>query len=157
MSKLFRNLALTSLILMTAACGREQPLRVNNAVVTLSPVDSNPSAVHFTVHGGPEDVRLLSIFSGSAIRSELHESSVDPKTKLNRMQKLKEVKIPAGETVEFRRGGLHGMVWGVNLIARRSGEMEFEFVFSNRDRILVDAVVQELDGTVPDERKPYVE
>ena len=45
------------------------------------------------------------------------------------------------------------MVWGVNLVARRLGEMETEFVFNNGDRILVKAPVQEMDGTVPDEKK----
>jgi len=139
-------------LLVTSACGEPDKLRVSDAVVTLSPVDSNPSALHFTVHGGQEDVNLLSIFSPSALRTELHESKTDPETKQISMGKIRAVKIPAGGKVEFKRGSYHGMVWGVNGIARRGAEMEFEFVFSNRDRILFDAVVQELDGSAPDER-----
>lgn len=145
--------ALAGALAFTSACGGPDKLRVKNAVVTLSPVDSNPSALHFTVYGGEEDVRLLSIYSKSAIRSEMHESKMDADTKMMSMEKTREVNIPAGEKVEFKKGSYHGMAWGVNKIARRMGEMEYEFVFSNRDRILVDAVVQEVDGSIPDERK----
>jgi len=148
---------LSSALLASAGCGKKDVLRVDNAVVTLSPVDTNPSVLHFDVHGGEADVELLSIFSGSAIRSELHESKMDPDTKMMSMEKLRSVNIPAGETVKFEKGGLHGMVFGVNQLARRTGEMEYEFVFSNRDRILVTTIVQEIDGTVPDERKALTE
>lgn len=148
---------LASALLAGAGCGKKDGLRVDNAVVTLSPVDTNPSVLHFDVHGGENDVKLLSIFSGSAIRTELHESKMDPETRMMTMEKLRSVTIPAGEKVEFKKGGLHGMVYGVNQLARRTGEMEYEFVFSNRDRILVTTVVQETDGTVPDERKALTE
>ena len=139
-----------------ASCGQGPILKVNNAVVTLSPVDSNPSAVHFTVHGGPENVDLVRIFSSSAVRAEMHESSVDPDTKMMSMQKLDKVAIPAKSKVEFKEGGKHAMFWGVNKLARRLGELKIEFTFSNGDRILVDAKVQEIDGSIPDERKAYM-
>jgi len=45
------------------------------------------------------------------------------------------------------------MMWGVNVIPRRLGEIETEFLFSNNVRILVKARVQEIDGTDPDEKK----
>ena len=142
--------------LMLSSCGQGPVLKVNNAIVTLSPVDNNPSALHFTVHGGPEDVNLVRVFSPSAVRTEIHESSVDPETKMMSMQKLEKVKIPAKGKVEFKKGGKHAMLWGINKLARRLGEMEIEVTFSNGERILVDAVVREIDGTIPDERKEYM-
>ena len=45
------------------------------------------------------------------------------------------------------------MMWGVNLIPRRLGVIETEFLFSNNVRILVKARVQEIDGSDPDEKK----
>jgi copper(I)-binding protein len=131
-------------------------LKVNDAVVTLSPVDNNPSAVHFTVHGGPENVDLVRVFSSSALRAEMHESSVDPATKMMSMQKLEKVAIPAKGKVEFKEGGKHAMFWGINKLARRLGELKIEFTFSNGERIMVEAKVQEIDGSVPDERKEYM-
>ncbi len=119
----------------------------------LSPVDSNPSSMHFNVYGGPADVHLLRVSSPSAIRTEMHDVGVDPKTGAVTMKPMTRVFIPSGEKVEFKKGGKHVMVWGVNLIPRRLGEIEVEFLFSNNQRILVEARVQEIDGTDPDEKK----
>jgi periplasmic copper chaperone A len=146
-------LAACTAIAMLSSCGPAPKLRVNNAVLVLSPVDSNPSALYFTVHGGEQAVRLYSATSPSVIRTEMHESNMDPKTGAMTMAAIKEIPIPAKGTVKFERGGKHVMVWGVNQKARRLGEMETEFLFSNGERILVDTVVQEVDGSVPDERK----
>jgi copper(I)-binding protein len=140
-------------LLTLAACGQPPKLRVDEAKLILSPVDSNPSGLYFTVHGGPTDVSLFRVVSDSAIRSEMHESGMDPKTGAMTMTPMDNVPIPAKSKVVFKQGGKHVMMWGVNLRARKLGEIPLEFVFSNGDRILVDAVVQEIDGTIPDERK----
>ncbi len=143
--------AFTALAL--GSCGPTPQLKVKEAVLTLSPVDSNPSAVHFNVYGGPEDVYLLRVSSPSAIRTEMHDVGVDPKTGAVTMSPMDRVLIPAGETVAFKKGGKHVMMWGVNIIPRRLGEIETEFLFSNNVRILVKARVQEVDGSDPDEKK----
>ncbi len=119
----------------------------------LSPVDSNPSALYFTIRGGPKDNALINVNTPSALRTEMHESAIDPKTGAMTMKQLRRVEVPMDGKVEFKQGGKHVMVWGVNLVARRLGEMETEFVFANTERILVKVDVQELDGSVPDEKK----
>lgn len=139
--------------LLLGSCGPTPQLKVKEAVLTLSPVDSNPSALHFNVYGGPEDVYLLRVSSPSAIRVEMHDVAVDPKTGAVSMMPLQRVRIPGAETVAFKKGGKHVMMWGVNLIPRRLGVIEAEFLFSNNARILVKARVQEVDGTDPDEKK----
>ncbi len=141
------------ILLGFSGCGKPQKLNVKDAILVLSPVDSNPSALYFTVYGGQKDVKLRSILSTSVIRTEIHRSSKDEKTGVMAMAKQDAVDIPAQSQVEFKRGGYHGMIWGVNLIARRTAEIEVQFVFSNGDRIQVKADVQELDGSLPDERK----
>ena len=140
-------------VVAVSGCGEGPKLRVDNAKLILSPVDSSPSALYFTVHGGTQDVQLYRVVSDSAIRSEMHESGKDPATGMMTMEPQAQIPIPAKGKVQFKQGGKHVMMWGVNLRARRLGEIPLEFVFSNGDRILVDGVVQEIDGTVPDERK----
>lgn len=142
-----------SAALLLASCGPTPQLRVHDAVVTLSPVDRNPSSLHFTVLGGPKDVYLLSVGSPSIIRSEMHDVGVDAKTGAVTMKPMDRVLIPADGKVEFKKGGKHVMVWGVNLVPRRLGIMETELVFNSGDRIWVKAVVQEVDGSEPDEKK----
>ena len=139
--------------LLLGGCGPTPQLKVKEAVLTLSPVDNNPSAMHFNVYGGPEDVHLLRVSSPSAIRVEMHDVRVDAKTGAVTMAPMDRVLIPAGEKVAFKKGGKHVMMWGVNIIPRRLGVIETEFLFSNNVRILVKARVQEVDGTDPDEKK----
>ncbi len=136
-----------------ASCGPTPQLRVHDAVLKLSPVDSNPSALYFTIRGGPKDNALINVNTPSALRTEMHESTIDSKTGAMTMKPLRRVEVPTDGKVEFKQGGKHVMVWGVNLVARRLGEIETEFVFANTERILVKVSVQELDGSVPDEKK----
>lgn len=147
------TLGTAAMALLLGSCGPTPQLKVKEAVLTLSPVDSNPSGYHFNVYGGPQDVYLLRVSTPSAIRTEMHDVSVDPKTGAVSMSPMQRVLIPSGKKVEFKRGGKHVMMWGVNLIPRRLGEIETEFLFSNNERILVKARVQEVDGTDPDEKK----
>ncbi len=144
---------LSLIFLSVSGCSKPPQLNVKDAVLILSPVDTNPSALYFNIQGGPQDVYLRSILSPSVIRSEIHKSGKNPDTGVMLMEKQNEVLIPAGEKIEFKRGSYHGMVWGANLIARRTGEMEVQFAFSNGDRIIAIAKVQELDGSAPEERK----
>ena len=139
--------------LALGSCGPTPQLKVKEAVLTLSPVDKNPSSFHFNVYGGPSDVYLLRVSTPSAIRTEMHDVGVDPKTGAVTMKPMSRVLIPSGDKIAFKKGGKHVMVWGVNLIPRRLGEIETEFLFSNNVRILVKARVQEMDGTDPDEKK----
>lgn len=153
MQKRVMGIFAAAAVLALSACGSPPKLRVDEARLILSPVDSAPSGLYFTVHGGEKDVQLFRVVSDSAIRSEMHESGTDPKTGAMTMTPQDKILIPAKSKVAFKQGGKHVMMWGVNLRARKLGEMPLEFVFSNGDRILIDAVVQEVDGTIPDERK----
>lgn len=153
MNRRLFTLGTAAMALLLGSCGPTPQLKVKEAVLTLSPVDSNPSGYHFNVYGGPEDVYLLRVSTPSAIRTEMHDVGVDPKAGAVTMSPMSRVLIPAGKKVEFKRGGKHVMMWGVNLIPRRLGEIETEFLFSNNARIRVKARVQEMDGTDPDEKK----
>jgi copper(I)-binding protein len=83
----------------------------------------------------------------------MHDVTVDAKTGAVTMAPMDRVLIRAGDKVAFKKGGKHVMMWGVNIIPRRLGVIETEFLFSNNVRILVKARVQEVDGTDPDEKK----
>ncbi len=130
--------------LLLSSCGKEAVLRVDEAVVKLSPVDTNPSAMYFTLHGGPSDVFLLSVTSRSVIRSEMHESGTDPKSGMMTMNKIDRVLVPAESKVAFRKGGKHVMLYGVNMPARRLQRIEAEYLFSNGDRILVEVPIEKI-------------
>ena len=54
------------------------------------------------------------------------------------------VEFPNG--VGFAPGGRHLMIWQINPQAIAAGKMEFKLIFSNGDRLLVDAIIQTADG-----------
>jgi periplasmic copper chaperone A len=130
--------------LLVSGCSGPAELKVNDAVVKLSPVDANPSALYFTVHGGTGDVELLRVTSRSVIRAEMHDTVSDPKTGMLTMKPIERVRVPAKGKVEFRRGGKHVMLFGINRPARQMEEMDVEFVFSSGDRILVTAPIEKI-------------
>lgn len=138
--------------LFAGSCGGPAELRVHDAVVKLSPVDSAPSALYFTVLGGEADVELLRVSSPSVVRAEMHDSKVDPKTGMMRMAPLERIKIPAKGKVEFKRGGRHVMLYGINLPARRLEKLDAEFVFSNGERIGVTAPVEKIAAAEGDHK-----
>ncbi len=135
--------ALLGLSLLTG-CGDGPTLRITDAEVRVSPVEGNPAVGYFTIVGGPEDVSLRNVVSDSAVRIELHETmEMDG---MSTMQALKEVPVPAGETVKFEPGGKHIMIWGVPQSAVTLNELPIVFVFSNGDRIMFEASVSAPDA-----------
>lgn len=126
--------------LLLAACGDPAPTYVDQAWVRASPNKDSPSAGYFTVHAGDAPVTLRGVLSDRALKVEMHES-----VSANGMMSMKpidRVDIPAKGTVVFAPGGKHIMLWGLNRQAVDQGKMPLTFLFSNGDRIIVDAVVQ---------------
>jgi copper(I)-binding protein len=143
--------ALTLLIapgcaLALGAC-EKQPLYVDQAYVRLSPNPQSPSAGYFTVHGGPEPVTLRDVITEAAVRVEMHDSRMHGG--MMTMKPLDAVDIPAKTVVRFEPGGRHLMLWNVNPGVAATGKITLTFLFSNGDRILVDAAVQKTGDAPP--------
>jgi periplasmic copper chaperone A len=131
---------LLGLSMLLSACAPAKVLYVDQAWVRLSANDGMPSGGYFTVHGGEEDVRLLSVISPAVLRVELHESI--ERDGVMSMQTVNGVNIPARTDVAFGPGGTHLMIWGINQGIRKQGKLPLTFIFSNGDRIIVDAVIR---------------
>src|SRR3546814_609381 len=98
---------LLGVTLLLAACAPAKVLYVDQAWVRLSPNDATPAAGYFTVHGGEEDVRLLSVISPEVLRVELHES-IDKNGVLT-MQRSEERRVGKAcvSKVRFRGSPYH--------------------------------------------------
>jgi len=136
LSLLFAGLAMALL----AGCQPPAQLLVEKAHVQLSPVEDSPSVLYFTIKGGPADTVLRSISSPSILRLEMHETVEE--NGMSMMKPITAVAVPTRGTVEFKPGGKHVMVWGVDAAARKAGKAEFVFSFSNGDKIAVDASIK---------------
>jgi copper(I)-binding protein len=133
--------------LALSACSDPPPLYVDGAWIRLSPNKDTPSAGYFTVHGGGVPVTLRDVITDRALKVEMHESMTQGG--MASMKAIDAVDIPAGAQVAFAPGGKHLMLWNVNPTAVSQGKMPLTFLFSNGDRIIVDAVIQKTGAAAP--------
>ena len=137
--------ASTSLVL--ASCGQGDILFADNAVVNLSPVEGNPSAGYMDLHGGRMDVDLVGVTSDDVLRMEMHETIEE--NGVARMGKLKSIPVPAGKTVKLEPGGKHLMIWGIGNGSKKRGLLTMVLIYSNNDRIEIDAVIKNAGEAAP--------
>lgn len=147
MNKLSIMLAASTSLLL-ASCGQGDILYADKAVVNLSPVKGNPSSGYMNLHGGRVDVELVGVTSDDVLRLEMHETT--EKNGMMSMEKLKSISIPAGETVKLEPGGKHLMIWGVGEGSKKRGLLTMTLIYSNDDRIEIDAVVRKVGEPAPE-------
>ncbi len=146
MNKIAIMLAASASFLL-ASCGQGDVLHADKAVVNLSPVEGNPSAGYMDLHGGRIDVALVGVTSDDVLRMEMHETV--EKDGMASMAKLKSIPVPAGKTVKLEPGGKHLMIWGVGEGSKKRGLLTMTLIYSNDDRIEIDAVVKKAGEAAP--------
>jgi copper(I)-binding protein len=129
--------------LLLSSCGQGDVLYADKAVINLSPVDGNPSAGYMDLHGGRTDVALVGVTSDDV----LHETT--EKDGMASMAKLKSIPVPAGKTVKLEPGGKHLMIWGIGEGSKKRGLLTMTLIYSNDDRIEIDAVVKKAGEAAP--------
>lgn len=133
--------------LLLASCGQGDILFADKAVVNLSPVEGNPSAGYMDLHGGRVDVELVGVTSDDVLRMEMHETT--EKDGMMSMAQLKSIPVPAGKTVKMEPGGKHLMIWGVGDYSKQRGLLKMILIYSNDDRIEIDAVIKKAGDPAP--------
>ncbi|MEH6702457.1 copper chaperone PCu(A)C [Parasphingorhabdus sp.] len=146
MNKISIMLAASASLLL-ASCGQGDILFADKAVVNLSPVEGNPSAGYMDLHGGRVDVELVGVTSDDVLRMEMHETT--EKDGMMSMAQLKSIPVPAGKTVKMEPGGKHLMIWGVGDYSKQRGLLKMILIYSNDDRIEIDAVIKKAGDPAP--------
>lgn len=146
-SRMLATIGLLTAPMLLAACADPPPLFVDQAWIRVSPNKDMPSAGYFVVHGGETPVELRGVMTDRALRVEMHET-MNMGGKMT-MTPVTAVPVPAKTQVAFAPGGKHLMLWGVNPEAVQQGKVPLTFLFSNGDRIIVDAIVQKTGAAAP--------
>jgi len=146
MNKISIMLAASASFLLVS-CGQGDILFADKAVVNLSPVEGNPSAGYMDLHGGRVDVALVGVTSDDVLRMEMHETT--EKDGMASMAQLKSIPVPAGKTVKLEPGGKHLMIWGVGEGSKKRGLLTMTLIYSNNDRIEINAVVKNAGEAAP--------
>lgn len=148
--RFFRIAAVLAAPFALHACADPAPLYVDQAWVQLNANPKAPSAGYFVIHGGPEAVTLRAIQTEGALRIEMHDNVM--KDGMMRMAPLDSVPVPAETKVAFAQGGKHLMIYGINPAVIQEGKLGLMFLFSNGDRLPVDAIIKQggaAGGTAP--------
>ena len=131
-----RPLFTLALIASLAACkGQESKpapapvLSVTDGVVKLAAVEGRPGAAYFTLHGGAAPDRLTAVSSPKAATIELHESKME--AGMMSMRALTGVDVAAGGHVEFKPGGNHAMLFGVDPAVKPGAIVPLHFTFQS--------------------------
>lgn len=148
--------ALSALVcaLALAGCGEKaappQPdhITIADAVIRLPAADGRPAAGYFTLRGGKEPDRLVSISSPSATTIELHESRMSGG--VMSMRALTGVDVPARGTVRFAPGGNHAMLFGIDPAVRPGMPIKLSFSFQEGKAVEIEATTIGAGAAMPE-------
>lgn len=144
--------ALAATALTLSACeenlGAGPQLNVVSGYIEMGATPDRPAAGYFTVKGGPQPVELVAVTADLAQRVEMHESVRE--NNVATMKPLTRAAVPAKGKLEFKQGGKHLMIWGINGAAVRAGKLPMAFVFTNNnnERILFDMPIKQASSAM---------
>lgn len=122
--------------LALAACGGPPKPAITDARVNLPAATGRPGAAYFTIKGGPQEMRLMSVTSPAAARIELHDMVM--KGGMTSMVTLDAgVAVPAGGEVSFAPAGKHAMLFDVNPKLKLGDTVKLRFTYA--DGFAIDA------------------
>jgi copper(I)-binding protein len=140
-------------VAVMAACAEPSALRVDDAVVRLSPMahadhaasddqtgETADATAYLTIHGGPIPDRLWAIRSEIAPVIELHGTEMDGA--VARMTRSTGIDIPAGGDVRLEPAGHHAMLFGLHESVRAGDLVTLTLSFEQAGAVQVAAVVE---------------
>jgi copper(I)-binding protein len=115
----------------------EGGVAVENAMVHLPAVKGRPGAAYFTLQADGDSTRLLSVSSPSIEQIELHDSVATGG--VTRMQKVESLTFD--DRLEFKPGGKHAMLFGVDPSLKPGAQIPLTFTFRSGPPVTVEAKV----------------
>lgn len=101
------------------------------------------TAVYFVIENSqPEDETLLGAASDAAMMTEVHMTETDADG-MSKMIHQESVAVPAGESVEFRPGGLHVMLMNLKEDLEPGQTLTVTLRFAGAGEVQVEAPVRE--------------
>ena len=133
---------------LLGGCGARPAAQVERAWIKLPAVAGRPGAAYFTLRAGDAPLTLVSFTTPAAARTELHESMGDHSGMMT-MTPLKQVAVPAGDSVEFAPGGKHAMLFEVDRALKAGAETVVTLSFANGSRVDAKASVRGAGDAAP--------
>jgi hypothetical protein len=133
--------------LLLPGCQRDRTPRVqaSEVWVRLPAVKGEAAAGYFSLEANIEGMTLTGITSHQARRIEMHETT-EGKTGVSRMKPMKTAEFPSRGALEFKPGGKHAMIFGLDPALKPGDKVTLTFAFDMTPPLNVDAEVRSLTG-----------
>jgi len=144
-----RRLALLAPLLILTGCHmRNAEPKVTEAWVRLPAVAGQPAAAYFTIQGGRSAKTLVRMESALATKAEMHRN-MPGMAGMTSMAPLDHVDLPAGGTVQFKPGGNHAMLFGLDPQVKPGTAVPIRFGFSDGTTAEAEAKTVPAGGDAP--------
>lgn len=121
------------------AVNDKHTIRLSHARARATHSGMSSSAAYMDIENhGKKDVRLVSVKSPVAKKTELHTTLM--KDGVMKMQEVENLRIPAGDKVRLQPGGLHVMLMGLNGQIKEGDKVPVTMAFSNGQTVSVEAM-----------------
>ncbi len=105
-------------------------LALSDGTLMLPVVAGRPGAAYFTLRNtSGKEVELAGVYIDGAASAEIHE------TQGGQMTPVERLVIPAGDSADFARGGLHVMAFDLSDALSAGGTTEITLTFSDGDKL----------------------
>jgi hypothetical protein len=138
-----RFILATSALLAASACDRQPAdpkVEVTEAMVMLPVVPGRPGAAYFTLRSNNDPTKIVSVTSPKIERIELHETREE--NGISRMAPIRDTVFPAGGVMEFKAGGRHAMLFGIDPAVKAGDKIPLTFTFEPVPAVTVEAEVR---------------
>lgn len=135
---------LTSIAVGLISCGPAEPrIKVTGIWGRVSPRSAANAAFYMEIQNeGREVDRLIGAESSGCGITQIHESRIDAQG-VSSMQHLKEIEIPASETVSLEIGGLHIMCFDKQRDFVAGSRIPITLIFDKSGEVGVEAAIGE--------------
>ena len=145
------TLAFSALLALTACNSASQPgkrdVEVVDAWVRLPAVPDRPGAAYFTLRNGGPAAVLTAVQSPGVQRIELHDSQMHDG--MMHMMPLGEVPLAESATVDFKPGGQHAMLFGMDARLKSGGKLPLTFSLRDGRKVEAEATVVAVGAPSP--------
>ncbi|MFT7223020.1 MAG: copper(I)-binding protein [Cellvibrionaceae bacterium] len=116
-------------------------LLVRDPWVRATPAGMQNTAIYFELINRSETtLTLVEVSSDRAIRAELHQHLME--AGLMKMEKVESVEIPAGSSINFKPGGYHVMMIGLNKTIEHDEKIEVSLILASGVRKTIVAIAR---------------